>query len=100
MELGPFLVASPKARTSSLSHPHTHTPTAGKDAALISATAGKLNGLASMGAVAQSLLAPQLVKYLGWPGLFAVLGLAMLAAALVLRPAVAIEAAALRKKKV
>ena len=71
----------------------------GKDAALISATAGKLNGLASMGAVLQSLLAPQLVKYLGWPGLFAVLGLAMLSAAVVLRPAVAIEAAALKKKK-
>ena len=48
---------------------------------------------------AQSLLAPQLVKYLGWPGLFAVLGLAMLSAAVVLRPAVAIEAAALKKKK-
>ena len=71
----------------------------GKDAALISATAGKLNGLASMGAVLQSLLAPQLVKYLGWPGLFAVLGVAMLSAAVVLRPAVAIEAAALKKKK-
>ena len=36
---------------------------------------------------------------LGWPGLFAVLGVAMLAAAVALRPAVAIEANALRAKK-
>lgn len=69
------------------------------DAALIASVAGIVNGLASMGAVAQSLLAPQLVAFLGWPGLFIVLGVAMIAAALVLRSAVAIEAAALQKKR-
>lgn len=68
------------------------------DAALISSVAGLVNGLASTGAVAQSLLAPQLVALLGWPGLFAVLGCAMLCAAVALRPAVAIEADALKKK--
>jgi hypothetical protein len=51
------------------------------------------------GAVVQSLLAPQLVALLGWAGLFGVLGCAMLGAAIGLRPAVAIEAAALAKKK-
>ena len=39
------------------------------------------------------------MAFLGWPGLFIVLGMAMLAAALVLRSAVAIEAVALQKKR-
>ena len=39
----------------------------------------------------------QLVSALGWPGLFGVLGIAMMGAAAVLRPAVAIEHAALSK---
>lgn len=69
------------------------------DAALVSSVAGLVNGLASTGAVLQSLLAPKLVELLGWPGLFAVLGVAMTGAALGLRPAVAIEASALAKKK-
>ena len=41
------------------------------------------------------LLAPQLVAYLGWPGLFATLGVSMLSAGAVLQPAVAIEKAGL-----
>ena len=44
-------------------------------------------------------LAPQLVSLLGWSGLFAVLGVAMIGAAAVLAPAVALEADALHKKK-
>ena len=65
------------------------------DKALVASVAGLVNGLASTGAVAQSLLAPQLVALLGWPGLFATLGVAMLAAAATLMPAVSIESAAL-----
>ena len=41
------------------------------------------------------LVAPQLKALAGWPGLFGALGAAMLAAAAVLRPAVAIEGASL-----
>ncbi len=45
------------------------------------------------------LVAPQLKALAGWPGLFGALGAAMLAAAAVLRPAVAIEGASLAKLK-
>jgi sugar phosphate permease len=69
------------------------------DKSLVASVAGLVNGLASSGAVAGSLLAPQLVAFLGWPGLFATLGVAMLTAAATLIPAVAIEAAALEKRK-
>jgi sugar phosphate permease len=69
------------------------------DKPLVASVANLVNGLASLGAVAGSLLAPQLVAFLGWPGLFATLGVAMLAAAATLIPAVAIEAATLEKRK-
>ena len=68
------------------------------EAALIAAVAGLVNGTGSVGAVLQGLFASQLVSLLGWPGLFAVLAAAMLAASLALLPAVAVEAAGLRSK--
>ena len=70
-----------------------------KDAALVAAVSGLVNGSGSVGAVLQGLLAPQLVALLGWAGLFGALAAAMLGAALVLSPAVSIEAEALAKKK-
>ena len=69
------------------------------DVALVAAVSGLVNGSGSVGAVVQGLLAPQLVSLLGWSGLFAVLGVAMIGAAAVLAPAVALEADALHKKK-
>jgi sugar phosphate permease len=70
-----------------------------KDAALVAAVSGLVNGSGSVGAVLQGLLAPQLVALLGWAGLFGALAAAMLGAALVLSPAMSIEAEALAKKK-
>lgn len=70
-----------------------------QETALVAAVAGLVNGSASAGAVAQSLVASQFVKILGWGGLFALLGVLMIGASLALRSAVAIEADALAKKK-
>ena len=39
-----------------------------KDAALVAAVSGLVNGSGSVGAVLQGLLAPQLVELLGWAG--------------------------------
>ncbi|EOD07736.1 hypothetical protein EMIHUDRAFT_218286 [Emiliania huxleyi CCMP1516] len=69
------------------------------DKQLVAAVAGLVNGLASTGPVFGVLVAPQLKALAGWPGLFGALGAAMLAAAAVLRPAVAIEGASLAKLK-
>eukprot|EP00967_Tisochrysis_lutea_P155164 scaffold309912_cov31-Tisochrysis_lutea.AAC.4 len=71
----------------------------GKEAALVAAVSGLVNGSASAGAVAQSLVASQLVSLLGWGGLFALLGLLMVSASVSLWSAIAIEAFALAKKK-
>eukprot|EP00962_Isochrysis_galbana_P017438 scaffold5016_cov118-Isochrysis_galbana.AAC.9 len=70
-----------------------------KEAALVAAVSGLVNGAASAGAVAQSLVASQLVEFLGWGGLFGLLGVLMVCASVSLWSAVGIEAAALAKKK-
>ena len=69
-----------------------------KEVALVAAVAGLVNGSGSIGAVVQGLLAPKLVELLGWSGLYALLGVAMIGASLALLPAVAIEAEAISKK--
>jgi len=69
-----------------------------KEGALVAAVAGLVNGSGSVGAVVQGLLTTQILEYSGWAGLFGALGLAMVGSAVSLAPAVAIEAAALRKK--
>ena len=69
-----------------------------KEVALVAAVAGLVNGSGSIGAVVQGLLAQKLVELLGWSGLYALLGVAMIGASLALLPAVAIEAEAISKK--
>ena len=67
----------------------------GGDAALAAAAAGFVNGCGSVGAIGQGFVTYKVVEVCGWEGLFASLAAAMAATAVAVRPALAVEEAAM-----
>ena len=67
----------------------------GGDGALAAAAAGFVNGCGSVGAIGQGFVTYKVVEVCGWEGLFASLAAAMAATAVAVRPALAVEEAAM-----
>ena len=71
----------------------------GGDAALAAAAAGFVNGCGSVGAIGQGFVTYKVVEVCGWEGLFVSLAAAMAATAVAVRPALAVEEAAMGAAK-